>query len=308
LRELGIDGQHSYEKIIPDDVFRLSNEQIALFLRHLWATDGSIYLRKTTHSKAGTIYYSSASIILALQIQHLLARLGIVSRVTKSQKKGYRLNYQVHISGKNEQLKFADIVSGYGDRKVALDKVKGFLLQLKANTNVDTIPIEIRDVVKVRMKDLGITQRKMAQLRGTVYGGDAHFGFSPSRAVLGDYAALLDEPGLKEISQADVFWDTIVSIEECGEQDVYDMTVPGTHNFVANGILVHNSLEQDADIVMFIHRPELFDRDTDKPNIAQIKVGKHRNGPVGTVELVFRSNLAKFENAATRNIDLSKVT
>ncbi len=67
------------------------------------------------------------------------------------------------------------------------------------------------------------------------------------------------------------------------------------------------SLEQDADIVMFIHRPELFDKDTLKQNIAQIKIAKHRNGPVGTIELVFRSNLAKFENAATRNIDLSKV-
>jgi replicative DNA helicase len=67
------------------------------------------------------------------------------------------------------------------------------------------------------------------------------------------------------------------------------------------------SLEQDADIVMFIHRPELFDKDTLKQNIAQIKVAKHRNGPVGTIELVFRSSLAKFENAATR-VDLSKVS
>jgi replicative DNA helicase len=67
------------------------------------------------------------------------------------------------------------------------------------------------------------------------------------------------------------------------------------------------SLEQDADIVMFIHRPELYEKDTLKQNIAQIKVSKHRNGPVGTVELIFRSNIAKFENAATRHIDLAQV-
>ncbi len=67
------------------------------------------------------------------------------------------------------------------------------------------------------------------------------------------------------------------------------------------------SLEQDSDIVMFIHRPELYEKDTMKQNIAQIKVAKHRNGPVGTVELVFRSNLTRFENAATRHIDLSQV-
>jgi len=67
------------------------------------------------------------------------------------------------------------------------------------------------------------------------------------------------------------------------------------------------SLEQDADIVMFIHRPELYEKDTLRKNIAQIKVAKHRNGPVGLVELIFISNLAKFENAATRIVDLSRV-
>jgi replicative DNA helicase len=67
------------------------------------------------------------------------------------------------------------------------------------------------------------------------------------------------------------------------------------------------SLEQDADIVMFINRPELYDKDTLLKNIAQIKVAKHRNGPIGTVELVFRSQIAKFENAATYQVDLAKV-
>jgi replicative DNA helicase len=67
------------------------------------------------------------------------------------------------------------------------------------------------------------------------------------------------------------------------------------------------SLEQDADIVMFIHRPELYEKDTMKQHLAQIKIAKHRNGPVGTVELVFRDNLAKFENAATRRVDLAQI-
>ncbi len=67
------------------------------------------------------------------------------------------------------------------------------------------------------------------------------------------------------------------------------------------------SLEQDADIVMFIHRPEMYEKDTLKQNLAQIKIAKHLNGPVGTIELVFRNNLVKFENAATRHVDLSQV-
>jgi replicative DNA helicase len=67
------------------------------------------------------------------------------------------------------------------------------------------------------------------------------------------------------------------------------------------------SLEQDADIVMFIYRPEIYEDDPAKENIAEIMVSKHRNGPVGNVQLIFRKNLAKFENAATRHYDLTQV-
>jgi replicative DNA helicase len=66
------------------------------------------------------------------------------------------------------------------------------------------------------------------------------------------------------------------------------------------------SLEQDADIVMFIYRPEFYEEDSLKKNVAEIMVSKHRNGPTGIVELVFRENLAKFENAATKHVDFSK--
>ena len=62
------------------------------------------------------------------------------------------------------------------------------------------------------------------------------------------------------------------------------------------------SLEQDADIVMFIYRPDQYETDTLKQNIAEIVVAKHRNGPVGSIELVFRESLAKFENAAAPRI------
>jgi replicative DNA helicase len=62
------------------------------------------------------------------------------------------------------------------------------------------------------------------------------------------------------------------------------------------------SLEQDADIVMFIYRPDQYEKDTTKQNVAEIIVAKHRNGPVGSVELIFRSALAKFENAATKHV------
>jgi len=56
------------------------------------------------------------------------------------------------------------------------------------------------------------------------------------------------------------------------------------------------SIEQDADVVMFIYREEVYKKDTDKKNIAEIHVKKHRNGPTGVVELFFNQNLASFRN------------
>jgi len=67
------------------------------------------------------------------------------------------------------------------------------------------------------------------------------------------------------------------------------------------------SLEQDADIVMFIYRPDQYEKDTDKVNTAEIIVAKHRNGPTGSIELVFMNHLAKFVDAETRHIDLARV-
>ncbi len=105
-------------------------------------------------------------------------------------------------------------------------------------------------------------------------------------------------------SMSDVYWDEIVSIEAEGEAEVYDLTVPGPHNFVAGDIIVHNSIEQDSDVVMFIYREDLYDPDTERKNIAEIHVAKHRNGPTGTVELFFRSQLTQFTNLMTREVSL----
>jgi replicative DNA helicase len=66
------------------------------------------------------------------------------------------------------------------------------------------------------------------------------------------------------------------------------------------------SLEQDSDIVMFIHRPDMYEEDSLHKNVTEIRIAKHRNGPVGKIELVFIDKLAKFENAATREIDFAQ--
>jgi replicative DNA helicase len=59
------------------------------------------------------------------------------------------------------------------------------------------------------------------------------------------------------------------------------------------------SIEQDADVVMFIYRDEYYNPDTtEKPNVAEVNVAKHRNGPTGMIELYFERDIAQFRNAA----------
>jgi len=60
------------------------------------------------------------------------------------------------------------------------------------------------------------------------------------------------------------------------------------------------SLEQDADIVMFIYRDELYNDNTESPNIADVMVAKHRSGPTGTIQLFFNKRLTKFADVATQ--------
>jgi replicative DNA helicase len=115
-----------------------------------------------------------------------------------------------------------------------------------------------------------------------------------------DYIALPSE--MQKLADSQIYWDSLEAILPDGEELVFDLTVPGLQNFVANNLIVHNSLEQDADIVMFIHRDE---KDPTMANVTHLKIAKHRNGPVGQIDLIFRSNLTKFENAATRNVDLN---
>ena len=83
--------------------------------------------------------------------------------------------------------------------------------------------------------------------------------------------------------------DEIVSIEYLGVLPTYDMTVPETHCFFGNGVLVHNSgeIEEDADVVMFLHR----ERDAED---TILRVAKNRNGPTGDAELRFQRSFVRY--------------
>jgi replicative DNA helicase len=120
----------------------------------------------------------------------------------------------------------------------------------------------------------------MATLRGTTYGGES--------------------PALTIAAESDIFWDRVISIEPDGDEEVYDLTVPGPSNWLADGIVTHNSgaIEQDADLVMFIYREEYYDKESERQGEADIIIAKHRNGPVGEVILTFQHQYPKFMNYA----------
>ena len=65
------------------------------------------------------------------------------------------------------------------------------------------------------------------------------------------------------------------------------------------------SIEQDADVVMFIYRDDYYNPDTsERPNIAEVNVAKHRNGPTGAIDLFWHGQLATFRNLHRQEIEL----
>ena len=115
---------------------------------------------------------------------------------------------------------------------------------------------------------------------------------------MADYGRLLEDGILMEQATNDLFWDRIVAIETDAEEDVFDLTVPGPASWLADGIVSHNSggLEQDADIVMFIFREEEYKPSDENRGVAELIIGKQRNGPTGTIKLAFLKEYTRFEN------------
>jgi replicative DNA helicase len=209
--------------------------------------------------------------------------------------------YNVHVSGAHDQRVFLEQVGAFGPRVAPARALEARLETTEANTNVDTLPMEIFDRMRSAMAVAGVSQRRMAVLRGTSYGGTSHYRFAPSRKVVRDYARLLRDDDLAAAAASDLFWDRIVSVEAAGEEEVYDLTVPGPASWLADGIVSHNSgaIEQDADTICFIYREEVYDKEKeDVRGIAEIIVGKQRNGPIGTTTVAFLHEFTRFENLA----------
>nr|WP_064440099.1 replicative DNA helicase [Hoyosella altamirensis] len=296
LDDLGLFGLRSYEKFVPHPVFTLPNYQIALFLRHLWATDGSV--RWDATGRQARIYYASTSRRLVDGIAQLLLRLGIASRIRVVRKPGYRDCWHLVLEGAENQLKFLHEVGVHGSRGEAVRTAADELEAIATNTNVDTVPKEVWTKVRDLLAAKEMTHREFAAAMGSRFCGSTMWKRSPSRSRLARVANILDDEDIEMLATNDVYWDRIVEIKSLGEQEVFDGTVPGTHNFIADGVAVHNSLEQDADMVILLHRPDAFEPDDPRGGEADIIVGKHRAGPTATITVAHQLHFSRFVDMA----------
>ena len=311
LEPHGLWGARSWNKFVPEEVFGLEDQKLALFLRHLWATDGSITISRNGHGQTVSTYYSSTSRRLVLDVKRMLLRFGIRSAFGKTTKKrgggvgSYRASYNLRIQGAEDQRRFLSLVGCYGERGEKIAPALEILSVLKANPNVDLVPWEVRPKVAAAMAEKGVNGRELAEALGETYNGGYLLGTPErrrrfSRTRLARMAGVLESEELANIAQSDLFWDRIVEITPLGEQPTFDVTVEGTHNFIADGVVVHNSIEQDADMVMFLYRDEYYNSESDDKGIAEVIVGKHRNGPTGKVQLAWMEQYTKFASLARR--------
>ena len=218
---------------IPAVLYAANTGEIALFLRHLWATGG--YFWNPGGTSAPKACYASSSRQLADGVSLLLARLGIFAQIRDVVGDGGRPAYQVII-------------------------------------------------------DDGPSLRAFCSEVGGPFGRPGRPGVALS--------VPLPEAAARSDIYSDIYWDRIESIEPLGPCPVFDATVKGTHNFIADGIFAHNSIEQDSDVVILLHREDAYERESPRAGEADFIVAKHRNGPTATVTVAFQGHYSRFVDMA----------
>ncbi|MDQ1619524.1 MAG: replicative helicase, partial [Actinomycetota bacterium] len=275
---------------LPDDVFGLPKRQIALLLWHLWRDRGVVDADRSGH---GVIALRAGDRRTADVVSRLLLRFGISSVLRPE---------SVEIGDTDDQRRFLQEIGFPGLEAARM------LRRVLAETQSRGARVARDDEVWVRVERLfdHDPARVRAGAASTLHlpehaddGGStvAVLDHSP-RPVLSQLAVTLSDADLDIAATNDVLWDDVVSIESVGEQEVFDATVLGTHNFIADGIAVHNSIEQDADMVVLLHREELYERESPRAGEADFIVAKHRNGPTATITVAFQGHYSRFVDMA----------
>ncbi len=250
-KKLDIWGKKAPQKEIPATVFELRNRQVGLLLSRMWEGDGHIDVQ------GRSLFYATASERMARQMQHLLLRLGIVSRLRKVRfpyKEG-RDGWQLFVTGAWNLQTFAEQIGcHFVSSKRQLD-LQGLLLAQDATITGtrDIIPMQIKERVRAAKEQRGVTWVELNAACGVAqrefYPAHTATKRGFTRQTIGRLADYFADRELKCYAESDIYWDEIEGIEYVGEQQTYDLEVPGTHNFVANDILVHNSHAADYGVI-----------------------------------------------------------
>jgi intein/homing endonuclease len=239
LVSLGLYDKLSGEKFIPDSVLQAKKGQLSAFLNRLFSCDGSIY-RINNHRRNWCISYASSSETLIRQVQHLLLRFGVLSTLREKtiRRDGKVFDaFELVVYGENV-LRFITEIGFFGAKQPKQETAFQEMQELNRNPNTDTIPKEIWNDFRV--------SNWAAAGREYGYANPKSFhsarAYAPSREKLLRLAQIEQNAGIELLAQADIFWDEIEEIaEQLGETEVFDISVPTHHNFVANDIIVHNS-------------------------------------------------------------------
>ncbi len=239
LKKLCVFGCNSHQKFVPDEVFTLRKNLLALFLNRLFATDGWASILSSGQIQIG---FGSVSEKMIRQIQHLLLRFGVISKLRKRQvkyKDSRRTAWQIDITDALSVKTFIAEIGIFGKEKI-FKEILSILENRNYQTNKDLIPMKIWDYLSAsKGNESWVSLAKRADLKGYK---NIHVGKrEPTRQRLLRLANALDDAVLKNLAKSEIYWDEIVSIESAGLKQVYDLTIPETHNFVANDICVHNT-------------------------------------------------------------------
>jgi DNA polymerase-3 subunit alpha len=244
-QDLDLLNRRADRKRIPSAVFALSEDDIALLLGRMWSGDGFIF-----GPSDWVPFYATSSRELARDVHDLLLRLGIVARVhVKSFKYrgGSRPGYTVNLIGEDSVREFVKCVGPHCvGRQSAIEGLKARLANVEAGqSSKDTIPASVRLKVNEARIRSGLTWRELRARSGVAerefYGRGSVGKRGFRRGTIGRLAEWFNDSGLRDLATSDVYWDTVVEIVPRGIEDVYDLEVEGDHNFVANGLIVHNS-------------------------------------------------------------------
>jgi len=261
VREHGLDGKRSAEKFVPKIIFNLSNEKIALFLRVLYSGDGSIYSRKIKKRKQDQIIieYCSISDRLIRDVSILLSRFGIQHTITsKKFRENNDYSKRIVISSQEQVRTFIEKIGFLGRKqKLALELYDH--TKIHKFTNIDKVPRIIREYLKEKgysylQLDRFLNYESIENLRK-----DASYKkiridnlikspkvFSQGkidflRVHLKKINNHIKDESLSFICNEDIIWDKIKSIDPVKNGKTYDLEVEDNHNFIANGIMTHNS-------------------------------------------------------------------